>query len=66
MKELTDAIGKAAHDGELGTGADLGALRQAAWKWADHCLRTYDGDLLSKALKISEAIVNYANECERP
>ncbi len=66
MEELTEAIGKAAHDGELGTGADLGALRHVARTWADHCLKTYDEDLLSKALKISEAIVNYANECERP
>ena len=44
MQQLTEAIDKAAHDGKhMGVCRD--EMRNAAATWADHALRTYDGDL---------------------
>jgi len=63
MRELTEAIDKAAHDG---TGASFDEMRNAACRWADHALRTYDGDLLNRAWAISASMSNFCNGLERP
>lgn len=49
-------------EGVINMTRDYTHLEEAAKKWACHCLSTYVGDLLSKGLKISEAIANFSAE----
>ena len=64
MQQLTEAIDKATGDKHMGFGCD--ELRNAASRWADHAVRTYDGSLLRRALAISEALANFCNGVEKP
>ena len=39
-------------------------LREAAIKWAGHSLKTYNNELLHRAMAISEALAQFVNEYE--
>ena len=39
-------------------------LRDAAEDWADHSIRTFQGELLKKALLISAAMADFVSELE--
>ena len=43
---------------------DYGILDDVAERWAAHSLKTYRGELLRKALAISEALVEFTAELE--
>ena len=42
------------------------SLREVAVSWATHSLKTYRDELLSRAMAISEALAQFANEYEQP
>ena len=39
-------------------------LRETAKKWSSHCCEEFDGEVLTKGLMISKAIVEFLNETE--
>lgn len=59
MQELAKAIERVPELGHEYT------LREAAGKWACHCVKEYDGELLRKGLSISATLAEFMNEFER-
>ena len=64
MQELIRSLDKTAEDHQPDEPHVFTELDDAAVKWATHALHTYDGDLLSKALAISKAMVEFTGELD--
>ena len=65
MQELSEDIRRVTEK-EIVLAEDIEKhLRETAKKWADYCLTTLDGNLLTKGLMVSKAIVDFLNEMEQ-
>jgi hypothetical protein len=62
MESLAKSLNEARTDVAPGAFDDI--LRDAATKWAEHCLKFYVGERLRKGFEISMAISNFLDSIE--